>query len=174
METHQSPTQRSISELCRRSSSKRKQELNPSHSDQQAAKKMRCINPDTPRPSIEIASGSQDIIFKEDNLDCELRSTPIFIHEGVFVGFWSADASGNGRRPVYCLVEVDFEFAYLKGNTFVLVRYDDFDPLDEFGDWLGDDTEDEEAMSPEEVKVWVEMMWESRIYAGLQDMTFED
>jgi hypothetical protein len=38
--------------------------------------------------------------------------------------------------------------------------------------WLGDDTEDEGAMSPEEVKVWVEM-WESRVYAGLQDMTFE-
>jgi hypothetical protein len=27
------------------------------------------------------------------------------------------------------------------------VRYDDFDPLDEIGDWLGDDTEDEDALS---------------------------
>lgn len=25
-------------------------------------------------------------------------------------------------------VERDFEFAYLKGNKFILVRYDDFDP----------------------------------------------
>jgi hypothetical protein len=53
------------------------------------------------------------------------------------------------------------------------VRYNDFDPLDEFGDWLGDDTEDEDAMSPEEVKLWVAMTWESRIYAGIQDTTIE-
>jgi hypothetical protein len=38
---------------------------------------------------------------------------------------------------------------------------EEFNPLDEFGDWLGDDTEDEDAMGLEEVKVWVEMMWGS-------------
>lgn len=38
------------------------------------------------------------------------------------------------------------------------MRYDDFDPLDDFGDWLGDNTEDEDAISPEEVKMWVAMM----------------
>lgn len=33
---------------------------------------------------------------------------------------------------------------------------DDFNPLGEVGDWLGDDTEGEDGMSPEEVKVRVE------------------
>lgn len=136
---------------------------------------MRCINPDTPRPSIEIESYlERDITFDEDHPDCELRSTPRFINEGVLVGFWYADPSGNGRRPVYCLVEKDLEFAYQKEGSFILTRYDDFNPLDDFGDWLGDDTEDEDAMSPEEVKDWVEMMWKNRVYARLQDMTFED
>jgi hypothetical protein len=47
-------------------------------------------------------------------------------------------------------------------------------PLDELGDRLGDDIENEDAMCSEEVKVWVKMMWESRVHAGLQDTTFED
>lgn len=163
METHQLSTQQFIFEP-------RKQELNPGYSDQQAAKKKRYINPDIPRPSIEIESYlEQNIIFDEDYPDYELHSTPIFINEGVLVGFWFADQSGNGRRPVYCLVEKDFEFAYQKEDSFILTRYDDFDPLDDFGDWLSDDTEDEDAMSPEEVKVWAEMMWESRVYAGLNN-----
>ncbi|EED11911.1 hypothetical protein TSTA_110900 [Talaromyces stipitatus ATCC 10500] len=144
MASHKSPTQQTVSESSRRLSSKLKQEQDGS------------------------------ITVEEDDPDCEQCSTPIFIHEGVFIGFWFADQSGNGRRPVYCLINRDFEFAYLKGKTFILVRYDDFDPLDEFGDWLGDDTEDEDAMSPEDVKGWVQMMWEIRNYAGIQDMTLED
>lgn len=51
------------------------------------------------------------------------------------------------------------------------MRYDDFDALDEFGDWLGDDTEDEDAMSPEKVKTRVAT---SRFYAGIQDTILED
>ena len=62
-------------------------------------------------------------------------------------------------------VEGDFKFAYQEADSFILTRYDDFDPLDDFGDWLSDDTQDEDAMSPAEVKVWVQMMWESRVYA---------
>ncbi|EED14473.1 hypothetical protein TSTA_106830 [Talaromyces stipitatus ATCC 10500] len=183
MTSHESPTRQCASDSSRRLP-KREQEQDPphqpSHSIEPASKKMQCTTQsrgclDKPTPSIEGESDSlQNTTLEDEDPWCEQYSTPIFIPEGVLVGFWSADASGNGRRPVYCLVETDFEFAYLKGNTFILVRYDDFDPLDEFGDWLGDDTEDEDAMSPEEVKAWVEMMWESRVYAGLQDTTFED
>lgn len=128
---------------------------------------------DEPAPSIEEESDSFRGLENENSW-CEQSSTPIFISEGVLVGFWSANTNGDGRRPVYCLVKRDFEFAYLRGKRSILVRYEDFDPLDEFGDWLGDDTEDKDAMSPDEVKVWVDMMWESRLFAGLQDMTFED
>jgi hypothetical protein len=153
---------------------KRKQELNPSHSDQPPAKKMRCINPDTPLPSIELESYlERDLIFDEDHLDCTLRSAPIFIDQGVIVGFWYADPSGNGKRPVYCFVKEDFNFAYRKGDSFILTADDDFDLLDDLGDWLDEDTEDKDVMSPEAVKVWVEMMWESRVYAGTQDMILE-
>jgi hypothetical protein len=153
---------------------KRKQELDPSHSDQQGAKKMRCINPDTPLPSIELESYlEQDLIFDEDHPDCTLRSAPIFIDHGVIVGFWYADPSGNGKRPVYCFVKEDFNFAYRKGDSFILTTDDDFDLLDDLGDWLDEVTEDKGAMSPEAVKVWVEMMWESRVYAGTQDMILE-
>lgn len=35
---------------------------------------------------------------------------------------------------------------------------DDFNLLDNLGDWLNKDAEDENAMSPEAVKVWAEMM----------------
>lgn len=38
------------------------------------------------------------------------------------------------------------------------MRYNNFSPLDKFSDHLRDDTEDENAISPEEVKVWVEMI----------------
>lgn len=50
---------------------------------------------------------------------------------------------------------------------------DDFDLLDDLGDWLDEYAEDKDTMSPEAVKVWVDMMWESRVYAGIQEMTFE-
>lgn len=142
MEAHQSPTQQSFFDSCRHSSLKRKQEPSPSQADQQAAKRMRRIDPDRPRLSIERESYLEpDIIFNEDHPIYELRPTPIFIDKGVLVGFWYADPSGNGRRPVYCLVE-DLEFAYQEGDSFISTRYNDFDPLDDFGDWLGDDTED--------------------------------
>lgn len=65
---------------------------------------------------------------------------------------------------MYCFVKEDLKFVYQKGDLFILITYDDFDPLDIFGDWL--DEEDKDAMSPEDIKVWVKMMWESRIYAG--------
>lgn len=154
---------------CRRSSLKRKQELNSSYSDQQNVKKMRYIDPDTPLPSIEPESYQEpDLIFDND-----LDSIPVFIDKGVIVGFWYADESGNEKRPVYCFVKEDFSFAYRKGDSFILIRDDDFDLLDELGDWLCEETEDENAMSPEEVKLWAEMMWESRIYAGTQEMMLE-
>lgn len=132
---------------------------------------MQCIDPDTPLPSIEPESLLEpDLDFDKDHPDCKLHSAPIFIDYSVIVGFWYADPSGNGKRPVYCFVK-DLKFAYRKGDSFILTSYDDFDPLDEFGDWL--DEEDEDAMSPEDMKVWVEMMWETRVYAGTQDMILE-
>lgn len=46
---------------------------------------MRCINPDTTRPSVEIESYlERDIIFDEDHLDCELRSAPMKAYSLVF------------------------------------------------------------------------------------------
>lgn len=104
-------------------------------------------------PLIKGESGSSKFLtFEDEDSGCEQYSTPIFIPEGVLVGFWSADASRNGRRPVYCLVERDFEFVYLKEGTFILMCYDDFDPLDEFGDWLGNDTENKGAISLRKIK----------------------
>jgi hypothetical protein len=80
-------------ESSRCSFSKRKREQNVSYSDQHAEKKMRCsmplYDPDKLLPSIEIGSYSErDIAFEEDDQCCDVRSTPIFIHEGVLVGFW--------------------------------------------------------------------------------------
>lgn len=65
----------------------------------------------------------------------------------------------------------NFEYAYFASGKPVLVRWIDFDPLEHFGGWDGDDTEsgtDEEEtdqerpMAPEEVKIWVRTMWECR------------
>ncbi|KUL89639.1 hypothetical protein ZTR_00489 [Talaromyces verruculosus] len=70
--------------------------------------------------------------------------------------------SGNGRRP-------DFEFVYFEDNKPILVRYDDFGSLDEFGDWLGNDTEEEDAMIPKEVTEWVEMTWEGSLWRTPRD-----
>ncbi|KAL3712514.1 hypothetical protein TMatcc_001213 [Talaromyces marneffei ATCC 18224] len=174
MEAHQLSTQRLSSESCRLSSLKHKHELNPSSSDQQAAKEMRYINPDTPLPSIEPESYLElDVIFDEDHPDINLRSAPIFIDDGVIVGFWYTDRGGNGKRPVYCFIKEDFKFAYRKGGSFILTTDDDFDLLDDLGDWMDEDAEDKDAMSPEAVKVWADMMWESRVYAATQEMTLE-
>jgi hypothetical protein len=175
MESHESPTQSSVTESSWRPPLKRKREQNLQH----AAKKTQCVialnKPDEPLPSIERESYlEQDIAFEEDYSCDELGSTSIFIDEGVLVGFWFADPSGNGSRPVYCLVKRDVDFAYRKGKRFICVRYIDFDPLDEFGDWRGDDTEDEDAMCPDDVKMWARMMWVSRVYAGIQDTVLED
>lgn len=74
---------------------------------------------------------------------------------------------------MYCFVKEDFRFAYRKGDSFILTTDDDFDLLDDLGHWFDDNTEDEDAMSPEAVKVWVEMMWESRVYAGIQNMILD-
>ncbi|EED22538.1 hypothetical protein TSTA_060330 [Talaromyces stipitatus ATCC 10500] len=180
MTSDKSPTQRSISELSRRSAPKRKRKQNPNHSIQPPLKKARYAMParscsDKPIPSIEKESYLQrDIIFEEDDPGCEVHSTPVFIRAGVLVGFWYADMNGNGMRPVYCLVKRDLEFAYRKGKKFISVRYYDFDPLDRFGDWMGDDAEDENAMSPKMVKMWAQNMWKHRNYAGSRDMTLED
>ncbi|KUL81768.1 hypothetical protein ZTR_09242 [Talaromyces verruculosus] len=135
---------------------------------------IRYIDPDIPFPSIEPESYQEpDLVFDSDHSDCSLHSAPIFINDGVIVGFWYADPSGNGKRPVYCFIKENFIFAYRKGDSFILTTDDDFDLLDDLGDWLNEDAEDENAMSPEAVKVWAEMMWESRVYAGVQDMTLE-
>ncbi|KAI7976413.1 hypothetical protein EIK77_010173 [Talaromyces pinophilus] len=174
MEAHQLSTQRLSSKSCRLPSLKCKHELNPSCSDQQAAKEMQYINPDTLLPSIEPESYLElDLIFNEDHPDIKLRSAPIFIGYGVIVGFWYTDRGGNGKRPVYCFIKEDFKFAYWKGDSFILTTDDDFDLLDDIGDWLDEYTEDKYAMTPEAVKVWAEMMWESRVYAGTQGMTLE-
>lgn len=124
---------------------------------------MRYIDPDTPVPSIE----------HESYQEPDLHSAPIFIDNGVLVGFWYADPSGNGKRPVYCFIKEDLKFAYWKGESFILTTDDDFDLLDELGEWLHEGAEDKDSMSPIEVKAWAEMMWESRVYAGTQDMILE-
>jgi hypothetical protein len=132
------------------------------------------IRPDKPIPSIENESASQSHeTLHEDETGSELPA-PIFINEGVLVGFWFTDATGRGGRPVYCLINRDFEYAYLEGRTFFLVRWIDFDPFHVFGDWMGDDTEDNDCMSPEEVRVWVQTMWLSWNYAGNWHMTAEE
>lgn len=174
METHHSPTQRLSCESYRLPSLDRKQELNPSHSDRQAVKKIRLVDPHIPLPSTEPESyQEEDLVFDEDYPHSELHSAPIFIDDAVIVGFWYADPSGNGQLPVYCFIK-DFHFAYRKGDSFILTRDGDFDLLDELGDWLDYDTEDEKsAMSLDTVKIWVKMMWESRVYAGREDMIVE-
>lgn len=106
MESRESPSRCSLLESSRRLSLVRQREQSPSYSSQHVAKKMRRLmpskNPDEPLPSIEIESYSErDITFEEDTPDRGLHSTPIFIDEGVLVGFWFADASGIGRRPVF-------------------------------------------------------------------------
>lgn len=132
------------------------------------------IRPDKPIPSIENESvlQSHDTLH-EDETYSELPA-PIFIHEGVLVGFWFTDATGRGGRPVYCLINRNFEYAYLEGRTFVLVRWIDFDPFNVFGDWMGDDTEDNDCMNPEEVRAWVQTMWMSWNYVGNWHMTTEE
>ncbi|EED22715.1 hypothetical protein TSTA_062030 [Talaromyces stipitatus ATCC 10500] len=161
-------------------SSKRKREQVLSPSSPPASKKTRYTMPsrsysDEPIPSIETKRDSQQgITLKEDEPGCELPSSPVFIDEGVLVGFWYADASGNGRRRVYCLVKEDFEFAYQEGKEFILIRDIDFDPLPKFGDWRGDDTEDENAMSPKRIKEWAQKMWKLRNKAENQRMTLTD
>lgn len=113
-------------------------------------------------------SGSQGYIQppKEDNLP----SSPVFIDKGVLVGFWY-DASGTGRRRVYCLVDKAFEFAYQEGTEFIPVREIDFNPLRGFGDWQGDDSE-------AKMKKWVRITWNRRDYLGkhvtLGDLTFHE
>lgn len=134
------------------------------------------IFPDRPIPSIENELDLQP----HENLEEDERSfnlsAPVFINEGVLVGFWFTDATGRAGHPVYCLVNSNFEYAYLEGTTFILVRWIDFDPFNVFGDWMGDDTEDNEddSMSPEEVKGWVITMWMSRKYVGNWTMTAEE
>lgn len=134
---------------------------------------MRYIDPDIPLPSIEPGSYLEpDLTFDEDHPDCELHSAPIFIDDGVLVGFWYADSSGNGKRPVYCSIEEDFQFTYRKGDSFVLTTDYDFDLLDEL-EWLHEDAEDKDSMSPIAVKAWTEMMWESRECVETQDMIYD-
>jgi hypothetical protein len=62
----------------------------------------------------------------------ELRDqTPVYIDIGVLVGYWyvCADGSGNGRRPVYCIVkDGSFEYACLVDGVQELVRWFGFDP----------------------------------------------
>lgn len=133
------------------------------------------IRPDKPIPSIENDLVLQPHKTLEDETCFELPA-PIFINEGVLVGFWFTDATGRGGRPVYCLVNRNFEYAYPEGTTFSLVRWIDFDPFNVFGNWMGDDTEDDDddSMSPEEVKGWVITMWMSRKYVGNWAMTAEE
>lgn len=93
------------------------------------------------------------------------------------MGFWYLDATGKGKRPVYCLIEENFDFAYVTDEGFCFVRWFDFDPLDVFGNWMGDDTEYDDSdteipMNPKEVREWVELMWYSRDYCGIK--TFEN
>jgi hypothetical protein len=132
------------------------------------------LRPDKPVPSIENKSVSHPDEFLQDKDFCRELSAPIFINEGVLVGFWFADATGRGARPVYCLVDRDFEYAYLEGRKFILVRWIDFDPFNVFGDWMGDDTEDNDCMNPDEVRAWVLTMWMSWKYAGNWDVTTEE
>ena len=81
---------------------KRKRGAYPSGLDLQVAKKMRCIDPDTPLPSIEPESLLEpDLDFDEDHADCKLHLAPIVIDDGVIVGFWFTDRSGNGKQLVY-------------------------------------------------------------------------
>ncbi|KAF3391819.1 hypothetical protein DPV78_010813 [Talaromyces pinophilus] len=149
-------------------------QLSTQRPNQQAAKKIRYIHPDTLLPSIEPESFLEpDLIFDEDHPDIKLHSAPIFIDDGVIVGFWYADPSGNGKRPVYCFIKGNFIFAYRKGDSFILTTNDDFDLLDDLGDWLNEDAEHENAISLEAVRVWTEMMWESKVYARAQDMALE-
>lgn len=130
------------------------------------------IRADKPVPSIENEFAAHGIPLQDET--CSETPAPVFINEGVLVGFWVIDATGRGRCPVYCLINRNFEYAYLKGRTFVLVRWIDFDPFDVFGDWMGDDTEDDECMDPEEVRAWVQAMWMSWEYAGNWCMTAEE
>jgi hypothetical protein len=112
-------------------------------------------------------------IETEDEED-DYAQTPIFIRQGVLVGFWYSDATGKGRKPVYCLVNERFAFAYLQDGEFFLVRWIDFDPLDVLGQWMGDDTDyddvDTPIMTPKEIKEWVELMWYSRAYCGIETL----
>jgi hypothetical protein len=102
--------------------------------------------------------------------------TPVFTDTGVLVGYWHVDASGKGRRPVYCLVYESFKYAYLDYGKPILVRWVDFDPLEVFGERMGDDTEHdtaddgdgfEEPMDEKKVRSWVESMWFSKEFCGI-------
>jgi hypothetical protein len=129
-------------------------------------------SPDKPMASIEKESYSEQITaFDEDDQGIEPSSAPIFIPEGVLVGIWYVDGSQKLGRPVYCLVEKDLEFAYLRGELFI-VRLWDFDPLNRFGDcWRGDDTEDDNATSPGEMKMWARNLWKRRKNPLYRDIT---
>lgn len=90
------------------------------------------------------------------------------------VGYWHINASGEGRSPVYCMVEKDFEYACWINGALELVRWYDFDPHDFFGEWMGDDTErdtdmegDMEPMSQKQVWSWVESIWLSKEFCGI-------
>jgi hypothetical protein len=148
-----------------------KEEIHTSPQQELDASESLCstIRSDHIVPSIEIDPTSCINVLSDD--DCD--QTSIFVHEGVLVGFWSLDATGKGRRPVYCLIDKEFEFAYLKDGVFTLVRWIDFDPLDILGSWMGDDTEydgDTEVMSPKEIREWVITMWYSRNFCGIETL----
>lgn len=97
----------------------------------------------------------------------------IFVPQAVLVGFWYLDATGKGRQPVYCRIDRDFEFAYVKDGIFIPVRWIDFDPLHDLEGWMGDDTEydsNTKPMNPKEIQEWVEITWYSRRYCGIQTL----
>lgn len=133
--------------------------------------------PDKAVPSIESESGLQPDESLGKDIYPEI-SAPLFVDEGVLVGFWYEYDGSREVRPVYCLVTRGFEYAYLKGRTFALVRWIDFDHFSVFGNWMGDDMADytnpEDCMNPEEVRAWVQTMWMSRDYAGNWDITADE
>ncbi|KAH8691919.1 hypothetical protein BGW36DRAFT_303522 [Talaromyces proteolyticus] len=138
------------------------------------------LDPDTPIPSIEAGVERcgikrRKLSFSNTEKPPPRARTPIFHEFGVLVGYWYADSTGRGRRPVYCLMD-DFEYVYFDDGKLVLVRWIDFDPLEHFGHWDGDDTESgidgeendqERPMTPEEVKIWVRTMWECRNFLDI-------
>lgn len=89
------------------------------------------------------------------------------------MGFWFLDATGRGRQPVYCRIDRNFEFAYLKDRVFIPVRWFDFDPLYDLEGWLGDDTEyngTSEVKSLKEIQGWVQLTWHTRLYCGVETL----